>query len=141
MGVQINVGERVGRVRITTGNAAVGPNDAMGTDIVVMDDCIYSERVACIQADIDCDRIIDVRDYGVWRQQFGQTGPTITPTSNATATPTTTSTATAKPTLPGRAYVANHSGNTMTVIDTTTNIVVGSPIPVGMSPSGVGIGP
>ena len=33
-----------------------------------------------------------------------------------------------------RAYVANHSSNNVTVIDTTTNTVVGTPIPVGTSP-------
>jgi len=76
LGVTFNAGERVGRVRITTGNTAVGPNDAPpGTDIVVMDDFIYGEPVACIQADINCDALVDVRDYGVWRQRFGQTPP------------------------------------------------------------------
>jgi hypothetical protein len=76
LGVTFNAGERVGRVRITTGNAAVGPNDAPpGTDIVVMDDFIYGEPVACIQADVNCDGIVDVRDYGIWRQHFGQTPP------------------------------------------------------------------
>ena len=74
LGVTFNAGERVGRLRITTGNAAVGPNDAPpGTDIVVMDDFIYGEPVACIQADINCDGIVDIRDYGIWRQDFGHT--------------------------------------------------------------------
>jgi MYXO-CTERM domain-containing protein len=27
----------------------------------------------CIQGDINCDRIVDIRDYGIWRQQFGAT--------------------------------------------------------------------
>src|SRR3954464_8857668 len=45
-------------------------------------------------ADLNGDCIVDIRDYGVWRQNFGQTGPTITPTSNATATSTTTPTPT-----------------------------------------------
>ena len=40
-----------------------------------------------------------------------------------------------------RAYVANNGSNTVTVIDTTTNTVVGAPIPVGTGPVGVGIGP
>src|SRR5215212_4242409 len=52
-------------------------------------------------ADLDGDCIVDIRDYGVWRQQFGQTGPTVTPTPTATATATPTATP-----LPGRAYVA-----------------------------------
>src|SRR6266702_1147954 len=52
-------------------------------------------------ADLNGDCIVDIRDYGVWRQNFGQTGPT------ATATPTVTAPPTATPTLTGRAYVAN----------------------------------
>ena len=40
-----------------------------------------------------------------------------------------------------RAYVANSGSNTVTVIDTTTNIVVGAPIPVGCRPRGVGVDP
>jgi hypothetical protein len=27
----------------------------------------------CILGDINCDGIVDIRDYGIWRQQFGQT--------------------------------------------------------------------
>ena len=37
--------------------------------------------------------------------------------------------------------VANALSNTVTVLDTTTNTVVGAPIPVGTFPYGVGIGP
>jgi YVTN family beta-propeller protein len=40
-----------------------------------------------------------------------------------------------------RAYVANAFSNTVTVIDTTTDAVVGTPIPVGNTPLDVGIGP
>ena len=40
-----------------------------------------------------------------------------------------------------RAYVANQTSNSVTVIDTTTNTVVGAPIPVGTNPVAVGIGP
>jgi hypothetical protein len=45
LGAMANAGERIARVRITTGNAALGPNDTNGgrTDVVVMDDFIYSE--------------------------------------------------------------------------------------------------
>jgi hypothetical protein len=44
LGVSFNAGERVARVRVTSGNAALGPNDApSGTDIVAMDDFIYGE--------------------------------------------------------------------------------------------------
>src|SRR3954463_10899242 len=88
-------------------------------------------------ADLNGDCLVDIRDYGIWRQQFGQTGPTITPTSNATITPTTTPTAT--PTLPGRVYVANDRGDNVTVIDTTTNAVVTAPIGVVSFPVGVGV--
>jgi YVTN family beta-propeller protein len=84
-------------------------------------------------ADLNADCIVHIRDYGVWRQNFGQTGPTVTPT------PTTTPTAT--PTLLGRAYVANVGSTTVSVIDTTTNTVVGAPIPVGSSPEGMGVDP
>jgi hypothetical protein len=49
LGVFFNAGERVARVRITSGNAALGPNDApFGTDIVVMDDFIYGEPQALL---------------------------------------------------------------------------------------------
>lgn len=46
LGVFFNAGERVGRVRITSGNSALGPNDMPGTDIVAMDDFIYAEPTA-----------------------------------------------------------------------------------------------
>jgi hypothetical protein len=38
--------ERISRVRITTGNSSLGPNDGGGVDVVVMDDFIYSEPQA-----------------------------------------------------------------------------------------------
>ena len=47
LGVSFNGGERVGRVRITSGNAPLGPNDAPpGTDVVAMDDFLYGEPQA-----------------------------------------------------------------------------------------------
>jgi hypothetical protein len=50
LGVSFNAGELVGRVRITSGNAALGAavndNPGGGTDLVVMDDFIYSEPVS-----------------------------------------------------------------------------------------------
>ena len=47
LGVVFNAGERIGRVRITAGNAALGPNDnPPTTDVVVMDDFIYAEPAA-----------------------------------------------------------------------------------------------
>ena len=49
LGVSFNAGEQVGRVRITSGNAALGAavndNPGGGTDLVAMDDFIYSEPV------------------------------------------------------------------------------------------------
>jgi YVTN family beta-propeller protein len=40
-----------------------------------------------------------------------------------------------------KVYVVNHGSNTVSVIDTATNTVAGSPIPVGSRPALVGIGP
>src|SRR3954463_8503251 len=49
-------------------------------------------------ADLNGDCIVDIRDYGIWRQNFGQTGPTLTPTPTAgTPTPTITGTTTVTP--------------------------------------------
>jgi hypothetical protein len=48
MGGIANAGERIARVRITTGNSALGPNDLPvdNVDIVAMDDFLYSEPIA-----------------------------------------------------------------------------------------------
>ena len=46
LGVRFDAGEKVGRVRITSGNAALGGNDGGGVDLVVMDDFIYAEPIA-----------------------------------------------------------------------------------------------
>jgi PEP-CTERM motif len=43
VGVIFDAGERIARVRITTGNAALGPNDGNGIDVVGMDDFLYGE--------------------------------------------------------------------------------------------------
>ena len=51
LGVQFNAGETIGRVRITSGNTALGPNETGGIDLVVMDDFIYAEpRAAGVPA-------------------------------------------------------------------------------------------
>ena len=77
-----DAGERVGRVRITSGNSVLSPvNPPAGEDVVVMDDFLYGEP-----------------------QGIGVT-PTPTPTSNPTATatptiPTPTPTATTAPPTP-----------------------------------------
>jgi len=43
LGVLFNAGEDISRVRITTGNAALGPTDGGSVDVVVMDDFLYAE--------------------------------------------------------------------------------------------------
>ena len=35
--------DAIGRVRITSGNTALGPNDGGAVDVVALDDFIYSE--------------------------------------------------------------------------------------------------
>ena len=45
LGVQFNAGERVGRVRITSGNQVLAAGNTL-TDLVVMDDFIYGEPQA-----------------------------------------------------------------------------------------------
>ena len=46
LGVRFGPGERIGRVRITAGNAALGGNDGGRVDLVAMDDFIYAEPIA-----------------------------------------------------------------------------------------------
>lgn len=46
IGVFFNAGERVARVRITSGSVAPGPNDDVASDVVVMDDFLYGEPMA-----------------------------------------------------------------------------------------------
>lgn len=48
LGVVFDAGESIARVRITTGNSALGPNDnpTGGVDVVAMDDFLYGEPVA-----------------------------------------------------------------------------------------------
>ena len=48
LGAVGTAGERIARVRITTGNSALGPADTNGdsTDVVAMDDFLYSEPQA-----------------------------------------------------------------------------------------------
>jgi hypothetical protein len=47
-GVQFDAGERIARVRITTGNTALGPNDnpGGGVDVAALDDFLYAEPAA-----------------------------------------------------------------------------------------------
>jgi hypothetical protein len=46
LGVFFDRGEIVGRVRIVSGNAALGPNETGARDLVAMDDFIYGEPVS-----------------------------------------------------------------------------------------------
>ena len=46
LGVSFDEGEVVGRVRIISGNAALGPDESGNLDLVVMDDFIYGEPVS-----------------------------------------------------------------------------------------------
>jgi hypothetical protein len=48
LGALANAGERIARVRITTGNGPLGPTDTNGNpaDVAVIDDVLYSEPVA-----------------------------------------------------------------------------------------------
>lgn len=43
LGVRYDAGEQIGRVRITAGNTAPGPNETGAVDVVAMDDFIYAE--------------------------------------------------------------------------------------------------
>ena len=43
LGVRFDAGERITRVRITSGNTALGPNDGDNIDVVAMDDFLYAE--------------------------------------------------------------------------------------------------
>jgi len=52
LGVLFDAGEMIGRVRITSGNVAPGPDDSLTTDVVMMDDFIYGEPQAAAVAPI-----------------------------------------------------------------------------------------
>src|SRR3954468_13816183 len=108
-----------GAARVATGGCALGDMNCDGI-VDIRDYAIWRQAFGATDcgnpADLDGNCIVDIRDYGIWRQNFGQTGPTATPTTLAPG-PTATPTATATP-LPGRAYVANAGSNSVTVIDT-----------------------
>ena len=99
LGVLFNAGERVGRVRITSGNAALGPADGPpGTDVVVMDDFIYAEP----QGAVTPTPTATSSATPTATPTSTPTGtPNSTPTSAVTATPTSTATATVTPTFTG----------------------------------------
>ena len=111
IGVLFNAGERVARVRITNGNASLGPatnDNPPGADVVVMDDFIYAEP------------------QGVVTPTPTATA-TATPTATATATPTATATATATLTATATATATATPTATATATATTTPTVTGTP--------------
>ena len=48
LGVLFNAGERIARVRITTGNSALVGQETAGKDLVVMDDFLFSEPLSSV---------------------------------------------------------------------------------------------
>src|SRR5688572_14079405 len=52
LGAIANAGEQIFRVRITTGNTALGPNDGGGVDVVVLDDVLYREPQSVLSASV-----------------------------------------------------------------------------------------
>jgi hypothetical protein len=91
LGVLFNAGERIGRVRITSGNAALGPNDnPPGTDVVVMDDFIYAEPQGAVTPTPTATETSTTTPTAT---------ATLTPTLLATSTPTATATVTSTPKL------------------------------------------
>jgi hypothetical protein len=89
-GVLFNAGERIGRVRITSGNAALGPNENLPTtDVVVMDDFLYAEPQGALTPTPIPTPITSTPTAS----------PTATSTPTASSTPTATPTATSTPTL------------------------------------------
>jgi hypothetical protein len=114
-GVLFNAGERVGRVRITSGNAALGPNESLpGTDVVVMDDFIYAEPQGAVTPTPTATATGTV---------ISTNTPTATPT--ATTTPTLLATSTPTPTPTATPTLLATSTPTPTLAATSTPTVVG----------------
>ena len=90
-GVLFNAGERVGRVRITSGNAALGPVET-SIDLVVMDDFIYAEPQGAVTP------TPTVTGTPPTATPTATTTPTLAATTTPTATATATLVATATPT-------------------------------------------
>ncbi len=102
IGVLFNAGERVARVRITNGNAPLGPatnDNPPGVDVVVMDDFIYSEPQGVVTPTPTA-TVTPTSTATATPTNTAATTPinTATPTPTNTATPTPTNTATPTPT-------------------------------------------
>ena len=138
-GVLFNAGERVGRVRITSGNAALGPVET-SIDLVVMDDFIYAEPQGAVTP------TPTVTGTPPTATPTATTTPTLvatatptattTPTLVATATPTATATATTTPTLVATATPTPTATSTPTLAPSSTPTVgSGGGPPLGTIPT------
>jgi hypothetical protein len=96
LGVSFNAGEKVGRVRITSGNAAPGPSDdpSSNVDVVAMDDFLYGEPQSLQAGAAGCagDATTLCLNNGRFRVQATFRAPSLpppappSPTSQASAT-------------------------------------------------------
>jgi hypothetical protein len=73
LGVAFNAGEQIGRVRITTGNSALGPTDGE-VDVVAMDDFIFSEPTAVPEPGSFALVAFGLFAYGTWMRSFPSKG-------------------------------------------------------------------
>ncbi len=78
LGVLFTAGERVGRVRISSGNTPLGPVDGGPVDVVVMDDFIYGEPAPLATCALTCpaDIVVDA-DAGSCGAVVNYPAPTI----------------------------------------------------------------
>ncbi len=127
-GVLFNAGERIGRVRITSGNSALGPNETSVADMVVMDDFIYAEPQGAVTPTPTVTGTPPTATPTVTG-----TPPTATPTSTATSTPTPTPTTT--PTLLATSTPTPTSTPTLAPTLTPTVIGGGGGPPLGTIPT------
>jgi len=73
LGVFFDGGERIGRVRMTSGNTHLGGLDGLATDVVVLDDLLYSEPQAVSEPgslSLMGSGVIGLLGYGWRRRKF-----------------------------------------------------------------------